>query len=203
MTRPVQAILAVAIVCAMTVATAHRSRVWSSEVALWQDAVSKSPMKPRPRINLALALYRSGDSTAALGEYQNALRVSIVRPEQERMMARQYVATNMSQIFMNTQQPGSLAVAERILTQAWNEYPGSPVVAVNLAEVWTQTGRAKMAVELIDMALGQVDSYPWFRDSNRLLFNRAMARMVLKDCAGAREDIRLSKLKVPEVKCEP
>ena len=41
--------------------TALQVRVWRSELTLWGHAVAIAPLKPRPALNLALALILRGD----------------------------------------------------------------------------------------------------------------------------------------------
>jgi tetratricopeptide (TPR) repeat protein len=52
--------------------TYQRSRVWSSDMALWSDSVSKSPHKMRPRFQLAYAYYLRGQCKTALQHYELA-----------------------------------------------------------------------------------------------------------------------------------
>jgi tetratricopeptide (TPR) repeat protein len=58
------------------VATYARNRVWKDEVTLWSDVVSKSPNLPRAHNNLAEALLRIGDSSGAVREAREAIRLS-------------------------------------------------------------------------------------------------------------------------------
>ncbi len=62
--------LAVLLVC--TVLTWRRNQVWTSDVALWQDTVEKSPDKARPRSQLAFAYYSAGRCAEAAAEYKKA-----------------------------------------------------------------------------------------------------------------------------------
>jgi Flp pilus assembly protein TadD len=55
--------------------TWNRNEVWSSEVALWTDAVAKAPAKARPRHNLGVALHRLGRRAEALPLLQDAVRL--------------------------------------------------------------------------------------------------------------------------------
>ena len=55
--------------------TWRRNEVWSSEVALWTDAVAKSPAKARPRHNLGVALDRLGRRAEAMPLLQDAVRL--------------------------------------------------------------------------------------------------------------------------------
>jgi tetratricopeptide (TPR) repeat protein len=55
--------------------TWRRNEAWSSEVALWTDAVAKSPGKARPRHNLGVALNRLGRRAEAMSLLQDAVRL--------------------------------------------------------------------------------------------------------------------------------
>ena len=46
--------------------TYSRNGVWTSDTALWEDSVSKSPMKSRPQFQLAFAYYAQGRCSEAL-----------------------------------------------------------------------------------------------------------------------------------------
>jgi tetratricopeptide (TPR) repeat protein len=52
--------------------TYSRSLLWSSDLALWQDSVSKSPLKSRPQFQLAFALFARGRCDLALPHYEAA-----------------------------------------------------------------------------------------------------------------------------------
>jgi len=57
------------------VVTWKRNEVWSSEVALWTDAVAKSPAKARPRHNLGVSLHRLGRHAEAMPLLRDAIRL--------------------------------------------------------------------------------------------------------------------------------
>jgi hypothetical protein len=61
-----------AAVLASTVLTYQRSDVWSTPLTLWQDSVAKSPLKMRPRFQLAFAQYQMGDCAVAAGNFEGA-----------------------------------------------------------------------------------------------------------------------------------
>ena len=46
------------------IATVNRNEVWRSELSLWMDSASKSPQKPRPAGNVAVAWHRMGNDEA-------------------------------------------------------------------------------------------------------------------------------------------
>ncbi len=78
--RRAPALALAVVVLAMTVATAARARVWSSERTLWEDAVEKSPAKVRPKLQLARAVMRS-DPHRAQSLLLEARRLEPANPE--------------------------------------------------------------------------------------------------------------------------
>ena len=102
-----------------------------TNIALWEDNVSKAPFKARPRIQWGAALQRNGDFDAAIQEYRNALTVSIGKPNQ--LSARHYAALNMASLLI---QAGEFQEAKNVLIPLWNnEFPGSPGLASRLSIV--------------------------------------------------------------------
>lgn len=55
--------------------TYQRSQVWTSDMALWTDAVSKSPQKARPQFQLGYAYFVRGQCKAAVQHYEIAGRI--------------------------------------------------------------------------------------------------------------------------------
>jgi tetratricopeptide (TPR) repeat protein len=70
-----------AVIMVLSVFTHSRNNVWSSEIALWQDCVEKSPQKARPQNNLGVALYNQGRTEEAMEYYLQALRI---KPDYEK-----------------------------------------------------------------------------------------------------------------------
>jgi tetratricopeptide (TPR) repeat protein len=60
---------------ALAGATVVRTRVWQTEISLWQDALSKVPHNPRAHNNLGVALQTAGADEAALERYRKALEI--------------------------------------------------------------------------------------------------------------------------------
>jgi protein O-mannosyl-transferase len=56
----------------LAIATFQRNSVWASETALWTDAVAGSPLKYRPRFQLAYAQYTEGNCPEASREFEAA-----------------------------------------------------------------------------------------------------------------------------------
>jgi hypothetical protein len=71
-----QAAVALLLVAApLGVATWRRNLVWTDDVALWADAVAKSPAKARPHQFLGTALSERGDQDGAQRELEIAVRL--------------------------------------------------------------------------------------------------------------------------------
>lgn len=56
--------------------TYARNLVWRTDLALWKDAVAKSPNKPKPHFNLAVILDKQGRLDDAISHYRQALRLN-------------------------------------------------------------------------------------------------------------------------------
>ena len=52
-----------------------RNQVWAGPIPLWEDTVSKSPNKRRPRFQLAFAYYEAGRCADAVREYAHAAKL--------------------------------------------------------------------------------------------------------------------------------
>lgn len=66
---------AAAVVVLFATGTAARNRVWRDEVALWTDAVEKSPGVPEAHFKLGIALLRRGEVATAERELQAGARL--------------------------------------------------------------------------------------------------------------------------------
>lgn len=64
-----------AVLLALPVATHFRNRVWRSEIALWEDAASKSPGNARALANIGAALIENGKIDQAIVRFQEAIRI--------------------------------------------------------------------------------------------------------------------------------
>ena len=69
------ALAALIALVAFGTATAERSKLWSDPVALWSDAVAKSPGSSRAHNNLGYSLELRGDLEGAIREYRQALKL--------------------------------------------------------------------------------------------------------------------------------
>ncbi|HVM60328.1 MAG TPA: tetratricopeptide repeat protein [Verrucomicrobiae bacterium] len=59
----------------LTSLTIQRNRDYGSELLIWQDTVEKRPNNPRAHCNFGLALVKLGKPQAAVGHYEQALRL--------------------------------------------------------------------------------------------------------------------------------
>ena len=64
------------VIIGFSVLTYLRNNVWSSDIALWQDNVEKSPKKDRPHINLGFVLNKQGRTEEAIEHYLLALQIN-------------------------------------------------------------------------------------------------------------------------------
>ena len=193
--------LALAAVICLTGMTVARNRQYRDVLTLWQDTTAKSLEKPRVRLNLGRAYQMTGDGNRAMHEFENAMLLAMApgRPDRERMMVRQFAAVNMGEMLMSTGNPQATNEAERIMSQVWNEEPGFPGLANNLAVIYALQGRYAMAIQITDLALTQAQYYPSFIDNGKLLFNRAMALKAIGRCEEAVHDFKLAAAQSPDV----
>ena len=73
--RPVAAVCVCSALLALAVLTWQRNQQYSSETALWEDAVAKNAGNARARYNLGFAYESQGDLDAAESQYRAALRL--------------------------------------------------------------------------------------------------------------------------------
>jgi protein O-mannosyl-transferase len=73
--RNMLASLCAVVALILAAATYTRAQVWSSELALWQDTVEKTPGNWRPHYQLGEAYYKLGQCNEAVNEFQNAAKL--------------------------------------------------------------------------------------------------------------------------------
>ncbi len=71
---PAAAIALTAAVLILTGTTIARNAVWGSAKGLWEDTISKSPLKPRPHNNLGPIYFDEGKYDLAIEQYEIAIR---------------------------------------------------------------------------------------------------------------------------------
>lgn len=139
---------------ALGTATYHRAGAWTNEFTLWTDAAAKAPSKPRPFINLGLALEAEGDMDAALRAHQTALALAY-QPRltlYQQRFSQLASETNIARILAQT---GREEAAMRLLNEVIAAAPLFPHARWNRAVLFARTGRCqegqadmRMAVQL-------------------------------------------------------
>jgi hypothetical protein len=148
-------------------ATVARNRVWRSDLALWTDAVGKSPNKARPWFNLGTALAELGREQEAVEPMRRAVQLE---------PGSAHARTQLGGLLILTGRP---AEAEPELRQALRLKPGETSTMFNLAEALWRTGRRKEAAGFYQEYLGLTGA-----DGNSQLRRVAAARVRTVAAAG-------------------
>ena len=82
--------------------TTHRATVWTSDQALWTDASTTAPMKPRVAVNLAVAAMTRDDVDTATFWLDRAEHLADTRRGWEQSHTRDLVAVNRAVLEMRT-----------------------------------------------------------------------------------------------------
>jgi tetratricopeptide (TPR) repeat protein len=69
------AFIFISIITALSVATYARNAVWTDEVRLWEDVISKSPLKSRTHSNLGTALHERAQYGEAIEHLSRSLEL--------------------------------------------------------------------------------------------------------------------------------
>ncbi len=176
-----------AVLALESVMTYQRNRLWGNAVEMWEDAVSKSPRKMRPRFQLAFSYMQAGRCSEAAGQFQQAAALPL--PEYDRLIAwdhelvrdwglAYFCAGNPEQAIAKLQQ----AVAKRPEAQLYSligmeygkigKYPealealataqrldgGSAVTYYNRGNIYAMEGEQEQAIEDYQRAL-QLDPH--------------------------------------------
>jgi tetratricopeptide (TPR) repeat protein len=82
--RAWMAVVAVGLVlCGWAVALHRRNAAWETREALWRDAISKAPDRPRPYLSLGWAYRKAGRYQEAIAQYREGLARARHEPETE------------------------------------------------------------------------------------------------------------------------
>jgi tetratricopeptide (TPR) repeat protein len=174
-----------AIALLLAVPTFLRCRTWQSEHALWEDAARKSPMKARPRLNLALAYQHEGQVDLALAEYSNARALTMGKSDRDSLEIRALAASNAAVIYLQAE---AFDQATAILADVLNEYPEFPPAVINMSKILLLAGRPREADRILTDNLTLHPFGPGFTGTAALLYNRALTRAAMGRCAEAAED---------------
>ena len=132
--------------------THQRASVWRSELSLWTDATRASPQKPRPWINLGLAMEVAGDMDGALLAHQTALALSYQpRLTQYQQRFSQLASeTNIARILAQT---GREEAALRMLNDVITKAPLFPHAIYNRGVLLARTGHCHEGAREAQMAV--------------------------------------------------
>jgi tetratricopeptide (TPR) repeat protein len=70
--RPLSMVMIIVLLL-FSAGTYYRNSIWQNDLTLWQDTVRKSPLKARPRVNLAISYVNVGEYDQALDELSHAV----------------------------------------------------------------------------------------------------------------------------------
>ena len=123
------------VIIVLSVFSYSRNNVWSSEIALWQDCVEKSPKKVRPHNNLGVALDNQNRTEEAMEHYLQALRI---KPD---------FVDAYSNLGNALYKQGRTKEAIKRYLQALRIRPDYEKTHYNLANALKKQGRTKEAIE--------------------------------------------------------
>jgi tetratricopeptide (TPR) repeat protein len=134
-------VAAVAIALVFTAMTISRNPVYADNLALWEDAVKKSPDKARPHFNLGQAYQNVQRMQDAVREYQAALTL---KPDI-------YAAySNIAAIYLDQRQ---LDKGEEVLKKVTTLAPNFTEGFINLAVLYIRTQQPDKAIAAVNRAL--------------------------------------------------
>ena len=125
----------VTVIIMFSVLTYSRNNIWSSEIALWQDNVEKSPQKARPQNNLGNVLSKQDRSEEAIEHYLHALRIN---PDFE---------DAHNNLGLALKKNGHIEEAKEYYLQALRINPESEKTHLNLGNILYNQGRTEEAKE--------------------------------------------------------
>ncbi len=198
--------------------TWRRNQAWASEVALWTDAVEKTPRKARPRHNLGVALNALGRRAEAMALLREAVRLDpgyalgheslgvalsdAGRPAEAESHFRRAIELDPKAAApwydLGTLRFDSRRYAEAIpfLEQAVARRPGYADAYANLGACWNGLGRPADAVRVLAGAGDVIRDHPVARAQ------LALALAQLGDLAAARREAEAVRRLAPGIAAE-
>ena len=147
----------VLLVLPLSIAAFQRNKVWQSGVALYEDAVKKSPDKERVRYNLAWEYHMAGEIDKAVAQYYEVLKIA---------PGKHKAHFNLGAIFMTR---GDNGRAKTHFLEAARLDPKDPYVYNNLAAIYHNEKEIGRAIEMYRLA---VQANPRYEDAS---YNLALA----------------------------
>lgn len=139
-------------VVALAYVTSGRVRMFSSDMALWEDAYRKAPTKPRPTLNYGRQLEIAGDVVRAESLYRDVIAQAwdLRRPAYMRLSSQAAAETNIAHLRIKS---GHLATAYEILEQTLTYWPIYPYAHYNKASILWMVGACHDAAKEYQAAL--------------------------------------------------
>jgi protein O-mannosyl-transferase len=153
--------VAVIVVLVLAAATYKRNNVWSSNIALWQDVVRKSPLKARPHTNLGIAYAAEGMLDEEIVQYKTALKLdptdeyarTNLNYALEDKAKTEKAANDYYNLGLSLLNKGLAGKAVKELELARSLRPDDPDIHNNLGIAYAQEGMADKALEEFRCAL--------------------------------------------------
>jgi tetratricopeptide (TPR) repeat protein len=145
---------AVALIVVLAGLSAARAQVFTTSVALWQDAVAHEPSSARAQYQYALALRAAGGGTESEAPLRHALETAGANGDDLDVARR--AANNLSSLLASS---GRLREAQAVLKAAVARFPDDPKALGNLAEISARLGEREEARRLFDRLLRRFPSY--------------------------------------------
>ena len=174
--------VSIVILTVLAWAARERNKVWQSEETLWLDTAQKSPLKVRPRVQLANAYQSEQRYSDALREFREAEGLSSSQPNFDRTSLRQTIG---SDIAITLIQMGQFDKAAQVALPLWNEFPGYPKIGASLAAIALYQRKPQAAIDIIDASLKVVEERRWNTqgtDGGYLLQIKAESFKMLQNC---------------------
>ena len=214
-TAAVTAGAGLALSAVLGIVTWNRNEVWSSEVAVWTDALAKAPGKARPHHNLGVALHRLGRRAEAMPLLQGAVRLEpayaqgheslgVALAEAGRGAEAESHFRRAIDLDPKLAEPwfdlgttrfeaGRYAEAAPYFEQAIARRPAYPDAYANLAASWNALGRYPDTIRLLRGAGDVIRTQPIARAQ------LALALAQLGDLQAARREAEAIRLLAPGV----
>lgn len=137
----------------------HRQEVFTSELALWQDAVLKSPKKWRPHFNLGNTLRDQIKAAKSTGERNTTIKQAILSFEKAVELNPSHVPaiSNLGHLYYST---GDLEKSRDVYLAGLRVDPSSPELHVNLGMLYYNTRNLQPAKVEFEKALASQPNNP-------------------------------------------
>lgn len=140
--------------------TIQRNIVWQDERTLWLDAATKSPQKPRPHLNLAIAYLNHDQTTLAIEEAKRGVEL---KPDYAafRVLGSAYL------------EAGRIEEGTQILEKALELNPNGLQARLSLGRAYVRQGRYDLALARYQELLQRVPTNAKLHLESGAVFQRA------------------------------